>query len=124
MAHLFISSTDSLDFHQTNSSFDFTVELPQTLTGSYKVALAEFYCTNQLEDLYVLSDVCEQSYCLDQMLPLMRIVHQPGECSNMYFLKVTRSDVQRIRIYIRNADLEIPSTDIGRVRCTLVFELI
>ena len=39
MKYLFISSEDSLEFNPTNSTYDFTITLPQTLRGDWEIAL-------------------------------------------------------------------------------------
>ena len=124
MTYVFLSSTDSLEYHPDNTSFDFTVELSHEIKGSHKVALCEIDFEPTGEDLYIFCDVCDDSHVLDRSLPLLRITDSPGEFSNLYFHNITRSFVQRIRIYIRNQNLSTPSTSIGPVRCTLVVEAI
>lgn len=124
MTYLFLSSDDSLTYHPDNNSYDFTVELSRELKGAKRLALCELVFTPINEDLYVFCDVCDDSYALDRSLPLLRIVNASGEVSNLYFQDVTRSHVHRIRIYIRTKRLEIPSADIGTVRCTLVAETV
>ena len=124
MAHLFISSEDSKMFYPDNNSYDFTIELVKTMRGRFRIALCEIDYTPSGEDLYIFCDACSQTQVMDRLLPLLRIVDTPGEFSTLYFRTVTRPLVQRLRVYIRNRDMEIPTADIGRVRCTLLIETI
>ena len=119
MKYVFVASTDSLDYHPSNVPHDFTVELPDTIIGKYSCVLLDFYCLNITEELYVFCDICEQSYVKDHKLPLMRIITHTGEVTIPYYTPVTRRNIQRMRIYIRNKDLEAPALDIGPVRCTI-----
>ena len=122
MKYLFLSSTDSLDLSPNNSTYDFTVTLPQTIMGEFKIALVEMHYTSHFEDLYVYCDIAEQSYVKDSSLPILRIVSQMGEFGNLYFFPVTRRAIQRIRVYITNKDFETPLQDAGPIRCTLVLQ--
>ena len=122
MAYIYLSSDDSLEYFPNNTNFDFTVELAQEFRGAYRLALCEIYFTPAIEDLYVFCDVCSRSRVLDDLLPLLRIVRAPGEFANLYYQELTRPILQRIRLYIRDKSLNIPSTDIGTVRCTLRLE--
>ena len=119
---MFLTSLDSSQYHPTNQTYNFTVELPQTLEGAFTCALLEFFSQSlNNEELYVYCDICESSLTRDRMLPLIRIVPEVGEVNIPYFLKITRPIVQRIRIYIRDRDYKIPDYDIGPIRCTLGF---
>ena len=122
MAYIYLSSDDSLDYFPNNTNFDFTVEFAQEFRGAYRLALCEIYFTQATEDLYVFCDVCTRSRVLDDLLPLLRIVRAPGELSNLYYQELTRPILQRIRLYIRDKSLNVPSFDIGTVRCTLRLE--
>ena len=131
MAYLNLSSRDSKTYHPNNSSYDFTVELPWPIEGLFKCGLMEFTCASMVEDLYVFTDICEPEYVHDKMLPLLRIVTEPGELGVPHFKPVSRQVIQRVRIYIRSFDdtqqdnkFIIPSHDIGNVRVTLGFERI
>ena len=122
MKYLYLSSNDSLDYYPTNNPFDFTVNLPYSLSGQFVVALAEVHYTSHEEELFIFCDLCEDSYIKDNSLPILRTVSNIGEFSNLYFHTVTRKSIQRIRIYITNKNLDKPSYDIGPVRCLLILK--
>ena len=122
MPYLFLSSTDSLEYHPNNVSHDFTVELLQEMQGSFRIALCEIMFTSVTEDLYIFCDIAGQSQVKDELHPLLRIVSAPGEFSSLYFHKVSTPVFRRIRIYICNADMKEPTVNIGDVRCTLLID--
>ena len=122
MPYLFVSSTDSLEYHPNNVAHDFTVELLQEVRGPFRIALCEIMFTSVTEDLYIFCNIAGQSQVNDEMHPLLRIVSAPGEFSSLYFHKVSSPVFRRLRIYIRNADMKEPTVNIGKVRCTLLIE--
>lgn len=125
MIYLHLSSKDSLHFHPNNVWYDFTIELPSTISGSFRCGLLEFFSTSSMqEDLYIFSDICEPEFIHDSLLPLLRIVTEPGEMSIPHFKSVSRKEIQRIRVYIRNKNLVVPDLNIGIVRMTLALESI
>ena len=117
--YLFCSSEDSKSLHPDNSNFDFTIELSDPLDKSYVVALTEFTCSSITENLYVLCDIVESSFCRDQYLPLLRIVRNNGEFHSPQFFRCSRSNIQRVRFSIRDHWLNVPTNEIGTVVCTL-----
>ena len=125
MIYLNLASTDSLSSHPENVWHDFIIELPQPLIGTFRCALLEFYSELAMsEDIYVFSDICEPQFVHDSTQPLLRIVSDAGEVSIPHFKLVSREVVQRIRIYLRDHNFEIPSQNIGNVRITLELESI
>lgn len=120
MIYLTLTSTDSLIYHPSNTATDFTVELPRTIEGKFTCALLDFSCTSMSEHLYIFTDICEPEYVHNSILPLLRIVAEPGETTLAHYKTVSRRVIQRVHIYIRNQDFEIPrETLIGPVRITL-----
>ena len=115
--HLY--SGDSLATHPTNTSYDFTVDLRDSLEGEFKIALLEL-TANISEQLYVFCDIIEPSYCRNHTLPILRVVNISGECTNLHFYRASRRVIQRINVYIRNKDLQIPANEMGPVHCTLL----
>ena len=123
MKYLYLASNDSLRFHPLNSSWDYTVELPQTLLGTWKCALGEIRFSNSLDqDIYVFADICETSLIKDAYLPILRTVKKPGEIITPYFMDMSRTNIQRIRIYLRDSQLHTPEYDIGTVTCTILLQ--
>ena len=129
MTYLNLSSRDSKLYHPNNNSYDFTVELPWPIFGSFKCALLDFACGPMLDDLYIFSDICEPEFIHDKMKPLLRVISEPGEPAAPHYKTVSRHIIQRVHIYIRSFDesqednkLIIPTHDIGNVRITLGLE--
>ena len=118
-----LSSRDSLRYHPNNEWHDFTVELPHSIEGKFKCALLEFYSQSALvEDIYVFSNICEPEYTRDSVLPLLRIVSESGEVSHPYYKEVSREVIQRVHIYIKDQNLNVPPNPVGSVRMTLALE--
>ena len=122
MELLYTSSTDSLEYHPTNSTWDFTIELPKTLFGSWKCALADITYGGYSGSVYVFTDICKQSYIKDTTLPVLRRVSQSGEVNNLNYITVTRRNIQRVRIYIRDTNLNTLPSSSDPVHCTLVLK--
>ena len=120
-----LSSRDSLALQPENTWHDFTVELPRSIEGKFQCALMEFACaSSMLEELYVFSDICTPEFVADSVQPLLRIVTEEGEVSHPYFKAVSRQVIQRVRIFIRNRNLNVPIQSVGSVRVTLSLETI
>lgn len=136
--HLFLSSKaafdvfklkDFTDFSKEEeySPFDFVVDIPGGLDfsqGEWEVALLEVHTDtgNQpTEDLYVYTDIVPyENFVLDSFRPLLRVVRQKGEVGNPIYVPVqSHSKWDRIRIYIRNKQGNVPSLSIGDLSCTL-----
>lgn len=123
MIYLNLSSSDSLDFHPENNSFDFIVELPTIIEGQFSCALIDFFCeAATFEPLYIFCDICEPEYVLDSVRPLLRIVAESGEVNTAHSKKVNRREIRRVQLSIRDRTFSIPSSPIGRVRMTIVLD--
>ena len=125
MKHLFLSSRDSLDNHPNNFPYDFTIDLQETLhlDGYWECALREIKINpqNLQEECYLFTDVVSDSYVLDNHLPILRQISTSVEFINSYYHKVNRKEISRIRLYIRNENLQFPSSSIESVNCVLSF---
>ena len=120
--YLFLNSQDSLSVHPKNTSFDFTVELPQPINvdGKSKIALSEInYSEVHEKDLYVYCDVCDYSYVKDGYKPILRIVNKSCIYNKLIYIPISSSYIPRIRIYIRDENNQIPSFNIETLRCTV-----
>ncbi len=122
MIYLNLASTDSFTFHPTNTSYDFTVELPQPIRGEFTCALLDFTCDSMLEELYIFTDICQPEFIHDSVLPLLRIVTEPGEVNIEHYKPMSRQVVQRVRIYIRDRHFNVPTQNIGPVRVTIALD--
>ena len=118
---LYLSSTNS-SIHRSNNGLDFTVELNETLSKSYKVCMLEiFWENNESIDLpiVVMCDIVESSFLNSDRLPILRVVHSQGEFQNLVYVNSSRSIIQRITISIRHLDFSVPLPNIGQVFLTL-----
>ena len=123
MKRAFLKSTDSLSLHPENASIDFTVELPRGIQAS-ECALSSIYYDESFEDrLYVLCDICEHSIAHDTTLPILRLVQDPGEVSNLQFIPVVEREIKRMRIKLVKQSLDPPSSLVGDVTCVIIFKL-
>lgn len=122
MKYIYLCSTDSLEYHPTNTTWDFTMELPQTLYGHWQCALGEISYTSITEELVVFSDFCEASCINDRIMPVLRVVSQSGEIERLQFVPLNLINVQRIRIYVRDRNMNVPTHDVGPLRCTLLLK--
>ena len=126
MKYLYINSNDSKEIFKDNSPFDFTVELSDflDLTRNWSVALSEIWFDNSRIDqqLNIFSDICDYNHIFDNQLPILRRIYNTSEFINLYFIKLSRSHISTIRIYIRDKNNEIPSIDVSEVNCTLLLK--
>jgi len=123
--YFFLSPEDSRDSFPNNNEWDFTTILPKQtyLPGKWLCALTEIYYSESItEDLYVFCDLCEDSVVKSTSLPVLKIVCASGLIFSPYFMKVTRSELTQVRIYIRNTHMKAPSVRSEQLRCTLVIK--
>lgn len=130
--YLFISSSDSKDIFVDNQSYDFRIQLPQTLMldGEWECALVDFKVypkKEKMSDIYVFTDIIQESYVCNNNLPLLGITYYLSDKKNessisldtILYHKLSRNMIDMVRIYIKDEDLR-PYTELGdSVRCTL-----
>ena len=104
-----MSSEDSKNFHPDNKPQNFTVELMERLQldGSWEIALCDINFGNEIsESLYVVSDICNYSYCLDSSEPILRVIYPSNQkfiyFSKKYYIPVRDNNIRRISLYIKN----------------------
>lgn len=127
--YIFLSSNNGLSYHPNNSPLDFTIELskPLQLVGKWECALIDFNChtfsNNDLISFDLLCDICEFSIIgIDTQLILRRVHMLGNEISNFafpYYMPVTQSYVQRIRIYMNHESKQKLSFINHPLLCTL-----
>lgn len=120
--YLFLSSRDSTDFHSENYAWDFTVDLVQCLNtrGNWQCALTEIEFDKGFSgDLYVYSDICTGSSVREHSLPILRIVKKSAIFRRPYYMEVSRDFIQRVRVYIRDKNGNIPTFVSKELRCSL-----
>jgi hypothetical protein len=124
--YIFLSSTDSKDINVNNTWYDFTVEFTGllNLSGVWELALAEIQLNGHVEEhLDIYCDLCEYSYVGGKPYPILRrINYEINEFANLYFMRISNREINRIRIYIRDKNQDIPSVSILDCNCTLVFK--
>ena len=126
--YLHLTSNDSASYYPTNSPFDFTVNLPTVLPleggrDRWKIALTDFKLVGRKwnrRDLYVYCDLASHdTYVSDCYRPLLRIVDKSGEIKRPSYTSVSRENVRRIRVYIRDKRERMPDIPAESVRCTI-----
>ena len=124
--HLFLTSTDSSAFFPSNTPYDFYIEFSEAinLNGHWTCALTQIAFKEELlSDIVIFCDICISSYICNTRLPVLRVIPQ-GDNKVFVFpepfrLKISRDEIKRLRIYIRNGDLQKPSFIQKPVTCTL-----
>ena len=106
--YIHLSSNDSKSLFPDNSGSEFIVELNSTISGMFEVALVDFQCPTILEDLYVLCDIITPSFLHDADVPVLRKVRTSGEPTHLHYFPVSRTDIKRIKITIRDRSMRTP----------------
>ncbi len=135
---LFLSSKDSEEICPENDSGTFTIDLGKSLQlpGHWRVQLLSFRChlTKDQEverkNLFIFSDICESSFVRDSYQPVLANFYYDGNSNKIrrieevvrhpHSVAVVPHVVQRIKIYIRDQDMKIPSFTKGTSDCTEV----
>ena len=126
-----LKSSDSPLFHPNNQPYNFRVHLPKplNLNGVWTVSLLEFSLdpgqTKQqgLPEVFLCSNICEDTIVGDKELPLIRRVYLEKEniiyqCP--YEVPIKLGQFQDIHMYIRDAKGSPASFLIGEVTVTLL----
>ena len=102
---------DSIDVYTLNTPHSFVFDLPSVLTleaDKWEVALIDFKFQSTSKDpIYVLTDICEDSYIHGVLLPvLQRLDTKSGRIPFPQFIKVSKQEVQSIKIQIKNRSMK------------------
>ena len=130
---IYLSDTDSLDTHPFNRASDFTIDLPQILhlEGEWVCALADVSYSNILEysglsHIFICTDICQQSIVGTTKIPVLRrcainnlLEYTDYIFNNLFYIRVSRDQINHIRIYIRDQSLKPISIQIKSLKCTL-----
>ncbi len=131
--YLFLSSNDAKSYYSTNTATDFTVQLPETLVlkGEWWCSLEEIKFLNKFAVpvpslVYVCCDFVEDSYVGGRKLPVLRTVSiKPRSLKtdltfdNPFYLRVSRSELRQLRVYIKTPTFRIPSLPKSTLECML-----
>ena len=126
-----LKSTDSPLYHPSNQPYNFRVHLPKPLilNGVWTVSLLEFSLdpgqTKQraLPEVFLYSNICEDTIVGDKELPLIRRVYLEKEniiyqCP--YEVPIKLGQFQDVHMYIRDAKGSPASFLFGEVTVTLL----
>ena len=78
-------------------------------------------------DLFLCSDICEESIAGDTVMPVLRNIKRRGngviinDINHVIWLRVIRPKISSIHFYITNAYGEIISFGEEKLKCTLLF---
>lgn len=127
---VYASDRDSISLHHNNTTTDFIVELDKTIRLNKKstVELLEFICRfndRHKDVLYILSDICQNSYLCGSTYPVLRVVVIPGvknqfvEFNNSIKIPTMSGVYSKFRIYINSKILD--HSHFLHWRCSLHF---
>lgn len=129
---LFLDGKDSSSVHPSNTPDDLIVTLPKqyTLDGSWKCALLEMNSrlskVNAVSRVYVCCDIVEDSYAINNMLPILRACEVTLEVNDIkesynppFYFDISEQEVRSIRVFIRNDQLRPVPTSIESFACVL-----
>lgn len=111
----------------SGTSPDFTVELnqPLNLEGEWEVGLVEMVGFPSMSSLYyILSDLCEYRILNSHLLPVLRCIFaEHSFLKEVYlptlYLPVSKTRIERVRIYIKDINFQISSNLNNTLNCTL-----
>lgn len=108
-----LKSTDSFAFYRNNKPYDFHVHLPRplTLNGQWTVSLLEtcLPSTESEMDVYIYSNLCEDTIVRDKELPLLRRLYLKRSFENQIFkypykVSMRLGQVLDVHICMKDAD--------------------
>ena len=119
--YIYVAWGDSKSRYPANKPNNFWLELPSTLVlqGEWCIALMDVKIKCQAKtSVFLLSDVCEESYVKGNKYPVLRrLDEKTSEFRVPRFVRVTRQQIQRIRIWLLTEDWR--EADITDFKCTL-----
>lgn len=127
--YFFLSSRDSEKIYKQNNANDFIVELPVPLEldGRWECGLMDIQLspTSFPKQLYVFCDLCNDSYVSNNKLPILRrlLVRVMRDLNITftipYYMPIRRTQVKRIRIFIRDSHMQPVTFKRQDLKCTL-----
>ena len=127
---LVLRSSDSHNIYPGNTSYDFKVHIPKPLyfQGHWTVSLLEFSLLSDdtKRELYVCSNLCQDSIVGERELPLLRRVFLEKAGNNIYNnpyeVPLRLGEFQDVRVYIRDSSNQAASFLKGGVTVTLLLK--
>jgi len=119
--------------------YDFTVEMGKNirLNDRYECALidAKFEIPELEADeeeevcewkrdpnLFIFCDLCETSYIRDNFFPLLRMIKINDNILTPLYNPISRYEFNKVRVYIRTIDMNIPLFMFESFTCTIHFK--
>jgi hypothetical protein len=129
---VYASSTDSKNIFTDNNPNDFIVQLDRNinLCAESYVELLDIRCRineRTKEEIYIFSDVCQESFLYGKLSPVLRVFQLPGlKVSHTEFvrpikLKTIQGQLNRFRIYIKPRETTSPPLSLSELNVTLRF---
>ena len=131
--YLFLASDDSPLTHVNNTAGDFIVELPRRyrLDVSWECTISEITFVSELEQLTDRTSVCAEvindSYVRATTLPVLRSIDVDTDTEvdlsfdSLCYIKGHTDELRRIRIFIRDRNLNPSRFKFDRLYCTFIF---
>ena len=120
--YIFLSSSDCRDSHPENNAWDFTIDLNcLQFDANWECSLTDVYYDGNFGELYICSDLCTTSYVNDAYLRILRVVNSPTVFIKPYFIPLSRTCIDHVRVYIRTRNGHMPSVVPDHLTCTLQF---
>ena len=88
---IFLSSKDSLSYHQDNTPSNFIVELKERLQiiGEWEVGICDFFCSETIsQKCYIFSDIVDYSYVRNSLEPILHTLMPLNASSTYFFPKI------------------------------------
>ena len=95
------------------------------LEGEWVIGLCDVYhSSNLIETIFVLCDICDNSYIGDSLKPILRMIYPNNNqiyynYKEIYYVKVKNYCLNRLKVYIRDEHFKIPSSITGTTRLML-----
>lgn len=134
---LYLSSTDSKEYYPNNNPADFTVKFPEPiqLHGEWTLTLRELKCkrSNNDDDLYIMCDAIQDTFVRNRKEPVLQYIPGKGRGGGGRVIqsfdgtimpKVTRTTLNTLRIYIRDAQMQSALLRDETTTCALVLQKI
>ena len=124
----FVKSSDSLNVFPENSANDFTIELPEQLylKGEWQCALHEIAFRDDIsQDIVVGCDMVDNSIIADSKHQVLRVISRRNSVvryvsfSELLWIPVSRDQIKRFRIVIKDEQLRLATFLSGEVTCTV-----
>lgn len=117
---VYINSNDSLEYYSTNKGYLFKIHLksPLILTGSWQVALIEFYAQistkskaspafrNSDKVLNIHCNFCNENIIHGELQPVLRLIpnSKASEFQPAFYLTVTKKELYEMEFIIKTSD--------------------